>query len=98
MDVSASLHDLTVDDSSHQTAERQAGHGGTGPAMAPGQDAGDHTADKDAQFLHTLFCCPITKVRMQVNCQLAEHLQQAADLKTAQLEIGISDICRVSVH
>ncbi len=64
VDVSDSFDALTIDDSSQQTAETQAGHGGTGPALAPGQDAVDHTADKDAKFLHTLFCCPITKVRM----------------------------------
>ncbi len=62
--VSDSFDALTVNESSEQTAERQAGHGGTGPAWAPGQDAEKHAADKDAKFLHTLFCCPITKVWM----------------------------------
>jgi len=64
VDISDSFDALTVNDSSPEMAERQAGHGGTGPAVAPGQDAGDHMTDKDAQFLHTLFCCPITKVWM----------------------------------
>ena len=62
VDVSDSFDALTVNDSSQETAERQAGHGGTGPAVASGQDAETHAADKDAKFLHTLFCCPITKV------------------------------------
>jgi len=62
VDISVSFNALTINDSSPETAERQAGHGGTGPAAAPGQDAVDHDADKDANFLHTLFCCPITKV------------------------------------
>ena len=62
VDVSVSFDALSINDSSPETAERQAGHGGTGPAAAPGQDAVDHDADKDANFLHTLFCCPITKV------------------------------------
>ena len=64
VDVSNSFDALTVSNRSHQRAERQAGHGGTGPAVAPGQDAGDHAADKDVKFLHNLFCCPITNLRM----------------------------------
>ncbi len=64
MDVSDSFDALTVNNSSQQTAERQAGHGGTVPALAPGQDAADHMTETDAKFLHTLFCCPITKVWM----------------------------------
>jgi len=64
VDSSDFVDALTVNDSSQETAERQAGHGGTGPAVAPEQDAGDHTADKDAKFLHTLFCCPLTKVQI----------------------------------
>ena len=64
VDMSDSFDALTVSDSSPEMAERQAGHGGTGPALAPGQDAADHMTDTDAKFLHTLFCCPITKVCM----------------------------------
>ena len=64
VDVSDSFDALTVNDSISETAERQAGHGGTGPALAPGQNAVDHMTETDAKFLHTLFCCPITKVWM----------------------------------
>ncbi len=64
VNVSNSFGALTVDDSSPETADRQAGHGGTGPAVASGQHAENHAADKDAKFLHALFCCPITKVWM----------------------------------
>ncbi len=63
VDVSVYFDALTVNNSSQETAERQAGHGGIGPTVASGQDA-ENDADKDAKFLHTLFCCPITKVRI----------------------------------
>ncbi len=64
VDMSDSFDALTFHDSSPEMGKRQAGHGGTGPAVAPRQDAGNHTTDKDAKFLHTLFCCPITRVWM----------------------------------
>ncbi len=63
VDVSVSFDALTVINSSQETAERQAGRAGTGSTVASGQDA-EKDADEDAKFLHTLFCCPITKVRM----------------------------------
>ncbi len=64
VNVSDSFDVLTAYDSSRETAERQTGHGGTSPAVASGQDSENQAKDKDAKFLHTLFCCPITKVQI----------------------------------
>ncbi|DBB00978.1 TPA: hypothetical protein ACH3X1_000885 [Trebouxia sp. C0004] len=83
VDVSDSFDALTVNDSSQQTAERQAGHGGAGPALATGQDALDHPADKDAKFLHSVFCCPITKVLMVEPVIAADgHTDEKATIDT----------------
>lgn len=93
VDVSNSCDALTVSDRSHQRAERQAGHGGTGPAVAPRQDAGDHTADKDVKFLHNLFCCPITKVLMVEPVIAADgHTYEKAAIETWLQQHTISPV------
>ena len=55
----------TAEQQTGQTAtspDLDSGHHGDSPALVAGQAADAEAADAEAAFLHTLFCCPITKV------------------------------------
>ena len=83
----------TAEQQTGQTAsspDLDSGRHGDSPDLAAGQTANAEAADAEADFLHTLFCCPITKVAWL--CSSTYPVLQRVNVSTRQ------HFCFLSVH